>query len=79
MGYVSTWMGDRLSSRPAVGCVSVGISLSPDFRKFWCTTRVSDGFAPVLRDQNTFWPCSGLVSLFLACFGCLPQLKISSL
>ena len=29
MGYVSTWMGDRLSSRPDVGCVSVGISLCP--------------------------------------------------
>ena len=27
MGYVSTWMGDRLSSRPAVGCVWAGISL----------------------------------------------------
>ena len=26
MDYVSTWMGDGLSSRPAVGCVSVGIS-----------------------------------------------------
>ena len=21
MGYVSTWMGDRLSSRPAMGCI----------------------------------------------------------
>ena len=29
MGYVGTSMGDRLSSRPAVGCVSVGISLCP--------------------------------------------------
>ena len=27
MGYVSTWIGDRLSSRQAVGCVRVGISL----------------------------------------------------
>ena len=30
----STWMGDRLSSRPAVGCVLVGMFLSPVFRKF---------------------------------------------
>ena len=29
MGYVSTWMGDRLSSRSAVGSVSVGIFLCP--------------------------------------------------
>ena len=29
MGYIGTWMGDRLSSRPAVGCVSVGICLCP--------------------------------------------------
>ena len=27
MGYVSIGMGDRLSSRPAMGCVGVGISL----------------------------------------------------
>ena len=31
--------------------------MSPDFRKFYCTTRVSDGFALVLGYQNTFWPC----------------------
>ena len=29
MGYISTWMGDRLSSTPAVRYVSNGISLSP--------------------------------------------------
>ena len=29
MGYVSTLMGDRLSSRSALGFVSVGISLCP--------------------------------------------------
>ena len=27
MGYISTWMGDCLSSGPAIGCVWVGISL----------------------------------------------------
>ena len=27
MDYVSPWMGDRLSSRPAMGCVCVEISL----------------------------------------------------
>ena len=31
--------------------------MSPDFRKFLCTTHVSDGFLLVLGDQNTFWPC----------------------
>ena len=33
--YVSTWMSDHLSSRPAVGCVlSWNVFVSPDFHKF---------------------------------------------
>ena len=27
MGYLSTWIGDLLSSRPVVGSIGVGISL----------------------------------------------------
>ena len=30
MGYVSTWMGDHLTSVPAVGCIQFGISFSEE-------------------------------------------------
>ena len=35
MSYVTTWMGDRLSFRPGMGCNLAGnLFLSPDFHKF---------------------------------------------
>ena len=36
--------------------------MSPEFHKFWCTTRVSDGFALALGDRNTFQPCLTKIS-----------------
>ena len=38
-------------------CLSWNFFVLPDFRIFWCTTCVSDGFVLALGDQNTFWPC----------------------
>ena len=69
MGYVSTWMGDRLSSRPVVRCASWDFFVLPDSRKFLFTTRVSDGFVLELGDQKTF----GLVIYCLTCLSLVTQ------
>ena len=50
MGYVSTWMGDRLSSTPAVGCVWVGITLCHQTSALL----VSDGFVLALATKIPF-------------------------
>ena len=42
MGYISTWMGDRLSSRPGRGVSDSEFVLLPDFHKFWFATDVSN-------------------------------------
>ena len=66
MGYVSTWMGDCLSSTPAVGCVWVGISLCHQtFVNSSALFRVSDGFVFTLGTKTPF----GLVCLqtFMNC------------
>ena len=54
MGYVSTWMGDRLSSTQAVGCVWVGISLCHSAFIYSSALLVSDGFALALGTKTHF-------------------------
>ena len=60
MGYVSTWMGNCLSSRPTMGCVCVGISLCN--QTFVKSSAQLVSLMALRGDQNTFWPCllSGL-------------------
>ena len=48
MSYISIWTSDRLSSRPAVGCVGVGISLCPQTFVNCSALLVSDGSALAL-------------------------------
>ena len=54
MGYVCTWMGDHLSSTPAVGCVWVGISLCHQTFVNSSALLMSDAFALALVTKTPF-------------------------
>ena len=58
IGYVSTGMGDFLSSRPTMGCVRVEISLCHyTFINFSALLVSLMAVHLAHRNQKTFWPC----------------------